>query len=70
MARRADPERLYLAHRAGLAGRLEQAGRMSPEKAQRSLAASEAEAALRGLDRRTGAFWAPAWDWLVERRGR
>jgi hypothetical protein len=70
MARRADPERLYLAHRAGHASRLVSQGKMSPSKAEEWITAWEAEAALRGLDRRSGGFWAPAWEWIAERRGR
>ena len=70
MARRADPERLHLAHRAGHVSRLVSQGKLSPEKAEEWISAWEAAAALRGLDRRLGEFWAPAWDWIAEQRGR
>lgn len=69
MARRSDPERLYLAHRAGHASRLRSQAKLSEEQAERWLTAWEAEAALRGLDRRSGEFWARAWDWIAEQRG-
>jgi hypothetical protein len=69
MARRADPERLYEAHRAGLFQRLISGGRLSGDRAQRWLVDWEAEAARRGLDRRTGNWWSPAWEWIAEQRG-
>lgn len=68
MARRPDPERLYEAHRAGLFQRLVHGARLSENKAEQSLTAWEAEAALRGLDRRSELFWRPAWDWIAEQR--
>jgi hypothetical protein len=70
MARRSDPERLYLAHRAGHLSRLISQGKLSPEAAEQWITAWEDEARRRGLDRRSGVFWAPAWDWIAERRGR
>ena len=69
MARRADPERIYLAHRAGLLSRLEAQAHLSPEKAEEWVGRWEAEAAARGLDRRSGEFWRPAWEWIAEQRG-
>jgi hypothetical protein len=39
MARRADPENLYLAHRAGHLSRLVSQGKMSPGKAEQRIAA-------------------------------
>jgi len=56
MARRPDPERLYLASRAGLLSRLEAQAHLSPEKAEEWMRRWEAEAASRGLDRRSGEF--------------
>ena len=70
MTRRADPERIFLARRAGIKSRLEQQGRLSPETAERWLAAWEAEAPLRGSTRRTAASWDGAWEWIAERRRR
>lgn len=67
MARRPDPEKLYLAHRAGHMSRLEAQAKMSPEKAEEWVSRWEAEAALRGLDRHAEGFWWPAWDWIAER---
>ena len=68
MARRSDPERLYLAHRAGHVSRLVSEGKMSQEKAEQWITAWEAEAALRGVDRHSELFWRPAWDWISEER--
>jgi hypothetical protein len=68
MARRADPERLYLAHRAAHVSRLVSQAKMSQAKAEQWITAWEAEAALRGLDRRSELFWRPAWEWIVEQR--
>jgi hypothetical protein len=68
MVRRPDPENLYLAHRAGHVSRLISQGKLSPEKAERWITAWEAEAALRGLGRRSELFWRPAWEWISERQ--
>lgn len=69
MARRADPERLYQAHRAGLTSRLRQ-GQVSAEAAEKWVAAWEAEAADRRLDRLKPGFWDPAWSWIEEQRAK
>jgi hypothetical protein len=69
MARRPDPEKLYLAHRAGHLSRLEAQAHMSPGAAEAWMVRWEAEASLRGLDRRSGEYWRNAWDWIAERRG-
>ena len=50
MSRRADPERLYIAHRMALSARLVNDARVLPESAERWVAGWEAEARLRGLD--------------------
>lgn len=68
MARRSDPERLYDAHRACHLSRLVSPAKMSPDTAERWISAWEAEAAFGGLDRRTGDWWASAWDWIAEQR--
>lgn len=70
MSPRPDPERLYQAHRAARLSRLQAEARLSPTAAEEWITRWEAEALLRGLDRRTGAFWAPAWEWIAEQRER
>ena len=57
MARRADPERLYHAHRAGLLSRLEAWAHLSPERAEERDSRWEAEAAVRGLERHAEGYW-------------
>ena len=69
MAGGGDPERIYGARRMGLVMRLTRLARLSPDTAERWVAQWETEAALRGLDPHTRAFWAPAWDWISWRRG-
>ena len=71
MARRADPERIDEARRAALCNALTGTG-MSPETAERWLAAWADEAASRGLQR-SAAYWTAAAVWIaaerVKRRG-
>jgi hypothetical protein len=67
MSRRADPERLYVAHRIALSNGLV-ASCVLAEGAERWVAAWEAEARVRGLDARTPAWWAPAWEWIADKR--
>ena len=69
MGRSVDPERIYLARRAGLVVRLTRVARLSDAMAERSVAQWEKEAAGRGLDRHSSAFWEPAWEWISSRRG-
>lgn len=68
MSRRADPERLYVAHRMALAGRLVSQARITAESAERWIGAWEAEARSRGLDARTPEWWRPAWEWIAAKR--
>jgi hypothetical protein len=69
MAQRADPERLYIAHRMGLVGRLVSVTRINEHSAERWVTAWEAEAARRGLDRRIGhQWWDPGWNWIADQR--
>lgn len=68
MSRRPDPLRIYAAHRAGLSQRLQMQARLSEATAERRIASWESEARLRGLDGRTGEWWAPAWDWIATAR--
>jgi hypothetical protein len=64
--RRADPERLYIAHRMALAARLVSEARLTEESAERWIGAWESEARIRKLDARTPEWWRPPWDWIVE----
>ena len=68
MARRADPERLYVAHRLGLAVRLVREAHVRAETAERWISAWESEALQRRLDARTADWWEPAWEWIREQR--
>jgi hypothetical protein len=70
MAGRPDPERIYQARRAALLARLTQEDRMAPELADVWVAAWEVEAADRGLERHSPAFWTDAREWILERRRR
>ena len=56
--RRADPERIYQAKRAGFVARI--ADRIGQERAESLLAALEREAVSLGLDRRSAEFWREA----------
>jgi hypothetical protein len=69
MARHVDPERLYIARRMGLSARLVADARLTPDSAERWLAAWEAEARSRRLDARTAGWWEPAWEWIAVRAG-
>jgi hypothetical protein len=70
MVRSADPKRIYIARRMALISRLTSVARMNPESAEHWVAVWEAEAARRGLDGRTAAWWEPAWEWIAGQRGR
>jgi hypothetical protein len=69
MSPRADPLRLYAAHRAAIAERLVSDARILPDSAERWIEAWEAEARLRGLDAWSPEQWRPAWTWIAEQRG-
>ena len=66
MSRRADPDRLHQARRAGTLRRLEVTG-ISVELAERWVAAWEREAEIRDLPR-DGAYWDAGWTWIAEQR--
>jgi hypothetical protein len=66
MARRADPERILAAQRAGVRARLTGTG-MTPETADRWLDAWVVEATGCGLPK-DGRYWNTAWDWIAEER--
>ena len=67
--RKPDPERIYLARRAATLSRLTGAG-VPPERAEALVSEWEADAAVRGLERHTGAFWDEGWLWISVRRSR
>lgn len=69
MARRADPARLYAAHRAGLLNRLVRDARIGEATAERWVSAWEAEARARGLEERAPEFGPEAWGWIAEQPG-
>jgi len=66
MARRADPERIFEAQRAGIRGRLTGTG-LTPETADRWLDAWVLEATDLGLPR-DGAYWQAGWNWIAAER--
>ena len=66
MSRRANPERILEAQRAGVRGRLTRTG-MQPEAADRWLDAWVLEATGRGPPR-DGAYWQAGWEWIAEER--
>jgi hypothetical protein len=69
MAHRPDPERLYQAHRSGRASRHMAESRLSPARAEGWISRWGAGAPMRGLERRPGEFWAPAWKSIGHRLG-
>ncbi|MGH2464327.1 MAG: hypothetical protein ACRDGI_02610, partial [Candidatus Limnocylindrales bacterium] len=69
MTRRADPLKLYAAHRAGLFQRLVRKARIGEASAEQWIVAWESQARERELDGRTGEWWEPAWSWISEQRG-
>jgi hypothetical protein len=64
MARRADPERIYAAKRAGTVARY--TSRVGAERAERLMAGWETEADARGLVRGQTPFWSDANAWFQE----
>jgi hypothetical protein len=66
MGRRADPERIFEAQRAGVRARLIGTG-MQPKTADQWLDAWVLEAAARDLPR-DGAYWQAGCDWIVAER--
>lgn len=57
-------DRLYLARRAAYLGRQTGLG-LSPEAAERAIAAWEAEAAARGLKREAPDYWTMGEAWIA-----
>lgn len=68
MTRRADPERIYAAQRAGTVARL--TDRLGPTRAEALVARWEAEAEIRGVGRDTRAYWSEAERWFAEQAAR
>jgi hypothetical protein len=68
MARRRDPERIYQARRVAIRNRLLSDG-LSPETAERWLAAWELEASARGVAT-SGDFWTVGDAWIAEQPAR
>jgi hypothetical protein len=66
MGRRPTPERIYQARRAATIARLTQVARKSPQAAEAMVAAWEADAARRGLDRFSKDFLDEWEAWLYE----
>ena len=66
MGRRADPERILEAQRAGVGGRLIGTG-MQPDTADRWLDAWVLEATGGGMPK-DGEYWQAGWDWIAEER--
>ena len=64
VTRRADPQRVFEAQRAGVRARLIGTDRMPPEPADRWLDAWVLEAATRDVPR-YGAYWNAAYDWIA-----
>jgi hypothetical protein len=67
MSRR-DPERIYQAHRAGTLRRLADQQHLGDERAEALIAAWEAEAASRGLDRHSTVFWRGLEEWIASQK--
>jgi hypothetical protein len=69
MARRADPERIFIARRMAIRNTLTDEG-MSPELAETCCHAWEAHAEELGLDRLTSEYWTLGSAWIHEQRMR
>lgn len=70
MSRRSTPDRIDEARRAATRNRLIDEDRMPPDLVDVWIAAWEVEAADRGLERHSAAFWEGARDWILRSRGR
>jgi hypothetical protein len=68
MARRADPELIYQAQRAGNVGRLTSFAGLDASAAEAWLAAWEREAGGRSLDRHSQDYWPLGWEWIAAQR--
>jgi hypothetical protein len=67
MARKPNPENIYLARRAAIASRLWSEG-VDEVTGGQWLAAWEAEAAFRGLERHSTELWDECDRWIAEQR--
>ena len=68
MARRADPERIHEAKRAGTLASLVDQHRVPRAKAEALIAAWEVEAEARGLGRSDNDYWPVGQAWMLELR--
>jgi hypothetical protein len=68
VGRRSSPDRIYQARRAAVISRLVQERRLPADRAERLVAAWEAEAVHRGLERESSVFWEDAVAWISVRR--
>ena len=62
-------DRIYVAHREGLAGRLAQQERLGEARAEALHARWEAEAVRVGVDRNAAEYWPMARRWIAEQPG-
>jgi hypothetical protein len=70
MTRRADPERIHQAKRAGTLASLVDQYRVPRVKAEAIIAAWEVEAEARGLARTDNDYWSVGQAWMLEQRKR
>ena len=64
MARRGDPEKIYLAQRAGIFMRLVSYERLDRLDAEHWIARWEPEAEATGRGRGSTGYWDTAWQWI------
>ena len=70
MPRRGEPERIYLAQRAGIFARLRDAERLGAFDVEQWIAAWEREAEATGIIPGSQGFWDAGWLWIAENRRR
>ncbi len=68
MSRRADPERIYRAQRAGIFMRLINGERLDHFDAEHWLARWDREAEANGRAVGSQGYWDAAWRWITENR--
>jgi hypothetical protein len=68
MSRRADPERIYQAQRAGTFRRLVLEGRLDELDAEHWVSAWEREAPAIDMARGSDGYWADGWVWIKQQR--
>lgn len=70
VARRADPERIYLARRSALFRNLSATGAIDELEAEHLISAWERSSAAAALDRLTQAYWQAAEAWIALERAK